>query len=80
MHASISKVNLQEEYSFTVRFSNQEIVIDIDRISSLLHIPRSNGPKFVSDFLSLDERNAATEFLCGKAVPWREGNFIPAFT
>ena len=46
--------------SLTVRFSNGEEVVTIENISSIMGIPQSNGPRFISDVLPLDERHSYT--------------------
>lgn len=63
--------------SLEVRFTKQEVVVDVDRILSILNIHMSRGPTFVADFLTIEERNTATAHLCGKVMIWSEKNCIP---
>ena len=54
--------------SFVVGFLNGEEVVTTENISSIMGIPRSNGLRFISDVLPLDERDTVTQVLCGKPI------------
>ena len=64
--------------SFTIRFSYGEEVVTTEKISSIMGIPRSDGPRFISDVLPLDERETVTQVLCGKSVEWFAKNYLEA--
>lgn len=75
LYESITHTTLS---SFTIRLTDGELVVDARCISSVMGIPLSNGPEFVANVLSLDDRDNATTVIRGRAMKWSRNSYLPA--
>lgn len=82
MYASTVRSKLEEDdLSFIVRFSDEEILFSLTHISSTIRVPTKDpGPKSVKDTLTKDKGRTVTETICGRVVPWKERYFLQATT
>ncbi|XXG73216.1 hypothetical protein AAC387_Pa07g2174 [Persea americana] len=80
VYASIKECSMDEaNLFFKIRFSDQDFMFDVTRVSSILNVhPSNNGPKSVSDSLSAAEMVVITETLCGDVIPWEDGGYLLA--
>ena len=78
VHGLYESICASSTNSFTIRFLHGEEVVTVDKISSIMGIPSSDGPRFIYEILPLDERESVTSALCGKPENWSAKNCLQA--
>ena len=78
VHGLYESICASTANSFTIRFSHGEEVVTTEKISSIMGISRSDGPRYISEVLPLDERDSVTRAICGKSVEWSPKNYLQA--
>eukprot|EP00268_Persea_americana_P032863 TRINITY_DN32491_c0_g1_i3.p1 TRINITY_DN32491_c0_g1~~TRINITY_DN32491_c0_g1_i3.p1 ORF type:complete len:289 (-),score=57.56 TRINITY_DN32491_c0_g1_i3:424-1290(-) len=81
VYGSIKECSMDEaNLFFKIGFSDQDVMFDVTRVSSILNVRLpNNGPKSVSDSLSIAKMTVITETLCGAVIPWEDGGYLSAF-
>ncbi|KAJ8644448.1 hypothetical protein MRB53_006196 [Persea americana] len=81
VYGSIKECSMDEaNLFFKIGFSDQDVMFDVTRVSSILNVRLpNNGPKSVSDSLSIAKMTVITETLCGAVIPWEDAIEKPEF-